>query len=241
MGGDEPVEGADVARGHLDRGSVIAGWIAIGRLAAATQRGMARTEESLSIGAQSSPRIPRRRLGSYDMWSALLAKASAARPMRWLRPVRSARSVRGLLDIASIFNRVEDLTDSSDGRPRRRLPWSRSISPRRRAPSRKQCRCSTSHRLAAVDPRRTRRLDRRGRGQQSPDRQQVWLWRLAIVAGGAALLVMLALIALRHSSARCAGATPAISRSTGGRGRGCGRRATPAACAPSTGHRRARP
>ena len=72
--------------------------------------------------------------------------------------------------------------------------------------------------------------------------QQVWLWRLAIVAGGAALVVMLVLIAqLRERQRIIANGGLQVSRSTGGRGRGCDRPAMPAACAPSTAHRRAPP
>ena len=103
-------------------------------------------------------------------------------------------SVRGLLGIASIFNRVENLTDSltaaeksiaevevtlaeAAGSVDEAAPiLDQAISSLQAIPA------QLDASIADVDSARAR------------IGEQVWLWRLAIVAGGAALLLMLGLI-----------------------------------------------
>jgi methyl-accepting chemotaxis protein len=180
--------------GVLIAGSVIAGWIAIGRLAAATQRGMARTEQSLSSArdlasdtAASADEL-RRVVGVIGEGLSSTADALVA-----TRAVSA--SVRGLLDVATIFDGVEDLTDSltvaeftiarveidlaeASGSVEEAVPvLDKAISSLHSIPD------ELDRSIAEVKSSRTR------------VGQQVWLWRLAIVAGGAALVVMLALIA----------------------------------------------
>lgn len=179
--------------------SVIAGWIAIGRLASATERGMARTAESLESASvlatetASAATELQRVVGVVGEGLASTAEALAA-----TRQVST--SVRALLDIASIFDRVEDLADSlseaeaslavveidlaeaagsvDEARP----VLNRAVASVRSIPA------EIDSSIAEVEAARIR------------VGEQVWLWRWAIVAGGLALLVMLALIAQQRVS-----------------------------------------
>lgn len=180
--------------GVLISGSVIVGWIAIGRLAAATQRGMARTEQSLlsarelAADTASSARELRHVVGVVGEGLSSTAEALVA-----TRAV--SVSVRGLLDAASIFDRVEDLTGNL-------MEAEASIA---------TVEIDLAEAAGSIDeavPVLEETIDSL---QSIPDQldrsiaevtssrarigQQVWLWRLAIVAGGAALAVMLAMIA----------------------------------------------
>ncbi len=92
-------------------GSVIAGWIAIGRVASATQRGLNRTEESLHVArdlaastSESATEL-QRVVGVIGEGLGSTSKALVA-----TRQVSA--NVRGLLDIASFIGSVENLTDS---------------------------------------------------------------------------------------------------------------------------------
>jgi methyl-accepting chemotaxis protein len=191
--------------GVLISGSVLAGWIAIGRLAAATQRGMARTEQSLSsardLAADTASSAGELRRVVHVVGEGLGSTSDALVATRAV-----SRSVRGLLDAASIFDRVEDLTDSlteaeasiakveidlaeASGSIEEAEPvLDKAIASLHSIPD------ELDRSIAEVKSSRTR------------IGQQVWLWRLAIVAGGAALIVMLALIAqLRASGVSGAG------------------------------------
>ena len=191
--------------GVLIAGSVLAGWIAIGRLAAATQRGMARTEQSLSsardLAADTASSAGELRRVVHVVGEGLGSTADALVATREV-----SRSVRGLLDAAAIFDRVEDLTDSlteaeasiakveidlaeASGSIEEAEPvLDKAIASLHSIPD------ELDRSIAEVKSSRTR------------IGQQVWLWRLAIVAGGAALIVMLALIAqLRASGVSGAG------------------------------------
>ena len=95
----------------LIAGSVAAGWIAIGRLASATQRGLARTEQSLmsarDLAAEtaSSATELQRLVGVIGEGLGSTGNALVA-----TREV--SQSVRGLLDVASFINSVDNLTES---------------------------------------------------------------------------------------------------------------------------------
>jgi methyl-accepting chemotaxis protein len=174
--------------------SVVAGWIAIGHLAAATQRGIARTELALASArdlasdtADSASELQRivglvgDGLGSTS--DALVAT----------RQVSS--NVRRFLDLASFINSVDDLSaslrdaeatittvevdlDEASGAVDEAAPVLDST-----VASLKGIPGQLDESIAEV------------RSSASRIGEQVWLWRLAMAAGGAALLVVLALIA----------------------------------------------
>ncbi len=174
--------------------SVVAGWIAIGHLAAATQRGIARTEVALASArdlasdtADSASELQRivglvgDGLGSTS--DALVAT----------RQVSS--NVRRFLDLASFINSVDDLSaslrdaeatiatvevdlDEASGAVDEAAPVLDST-----VASLKGIPGQLDESIAEV------------RSSASRIGEQVWLWRLAMAAGGAALLVVLALIA----------------------------------------------
>ena len=179
--------------GGLIAGSVIAGWIAIGRLAAATQRGMDRTEESLFAARQlaadtaSSAGELRHVVGVVGEGLGSTAEALVA-----TRAVSA--TVRGLLDAASIFDRVDNLAENLMAAEASIAMVEIDLA-------------EAAGSIAEAVPLLEETIDSL---QSIPDQldrsiaevtssrarigQQVWLWRLAIVAGGAALAVMLALI-----------------------------------------------
>jgi len=94
----------------LIAGSVAAGWIAIGRLASATQRGLARTQQSLmsardlAADTASSATELQRLIGVVGEGLGNTGDALVA-----TRQV--SESVRGLLDVASFINSVDTLTE----------------------------------------------------------------------------------------------------------------------------------
>jgi len=174
--------------------SVVAGWIAIGRLAEATKRGMERTEESLK-SARDLAADTASAAGELHRVIPLVGESlsSTADALAATREVSS--NLRKLLDIASIFNRVENLGDSlkdaeasiaevevtlgeAAGSIDEATPvLDQAITSLQAIPG------DLDKSIAAVEASTTR------------IGEQVWLWRLAVVAGGGALLLMLALIA----------------------------------------------
>jgi methyl-accepting chemotaxis protein len=174
--------------------SVIAGWIAIGRLAEATERGMERTEESLK-SARSLAADTASAAGELQRVIPLVGESlsSTGDALAATREVSS--NLRKLLDIASIFNRVENLGDAlktaeasiaeveitlaeAAGSIEEATPVLDSV-----VTSIQAIPAELDQSIAAVEASRTR------------IGEQVWLWRLAMVAGGGALLLMLGLIA----------------------------------------------
>jgi hypothetical protein len=174
-------------------GSVVAGWIAIGRLAAATERGLARTEQSLS----SARDLAVTTAASADEVQQLVGVigeglSSTADALVATRQVST--SVRGLLGVASIFDGVQDLTDrlktaeasiatveidlqEASGSVAEAAPdLAKAVVSLKLIPD------QLGRSIAEVESSRAR------------IGQQVWLWRLAMAAGGAALAAMLLLI-----------------------------------------------
>jgi methyl-accepting chemotaxis protein len=174
--------------------SVVAGWIAIGHLAAATQRGIARTELALlsardlaSDTADSASELQRIvRLVGDGLGSTSDALVAT-------RQVSS--NVRRFLDVASFIGSVDDLSaslrdaeatianvevdlDEASGAVDEAAPVLDST-----VASLKGIPGQLDESIAEV------------RSSASRVGEQVWLWRLAMTAGGAALLVVLALIA----------------------------------------------
>jgi hypothetical protein len=179
--------------GFLIAASVIAGWIAVGRLAEATQRGLARTEVSLTLARDlatdtvASAGELQRLVSSIGEGLGNTGDALAA-----TRQV--SEGVRGLLDIVSIFNRVENLSKSlneaeaaianveidlaeASGSVLEAAPaLDKAVSSMQSVPG------ELDLSIAAVESARGR------------IGEQVWLWRLAIVAGGGALGLILLLL-----------------------------------------------
>ena len=174
--------------------SVVAGWIAIGHLAAATQRGIARTELALlsardlaSDTADSASELQRIvRLVGDGLGSTSDALVAT-------RQVSS--NVRRFLDVASFIGSVDDLSaslrdaeatianvevdlDEASGAVDEATPVLDST-----VASLKGIPGQLDESIAEV------------RSSASRIGEQVWLWRLAMTAGGAALLLVLALIA----------------------------------------------
>jgi methyl-accepting chemotaxis protein len=173
--------------------SVIAGWIAIGHLAAATQRGIARTELALTSArelasdtADSASEL-QRIIGLVGDGLGSTSDALVA-----TRQVSS--NVRRFLDAASFINSVDDLSaslrdaeatiatvevdlDEASGAVDEAAPVLDST-----VASLKGIPGQLDESIAEV------------RSSASRIGEQVWLWRLAMTAGGAALLLVLALI-----------------------------------------------
>jgi hypothetical protein len=188
--------------------SVLAGWIAIGRLASATQRGLHRTEESLTLArdlaastSESATEL-QRVVGVIGEGLGSTSKALVA-----TRQVST--NVRGLLDIASFIGSVENLTDSlkdaeatiaeveidlaeASGSIGETTPLlDDTVAALRLLPA------DLDRAIAEVNSSATR------------VGEQVWLWRLAITAGGAAVLLVLILLGdLRRTVNRRSAAQP---------------------------------
>jgi len=173
--------------------SVIAGWIAIGRLADATELGMERIEESLTsardLAADTAASAAELQRVIPLVGESLSSTAEALAATRDV-----SESVRGLLGIASIFNRVENLTDSLNAAEASIAEVEITLAEAagsideaapildRTVASLQAIPAELDQSIAAVEASRTR------------VGEQVWLWRLAMVAGGGALLLMLGLI-----------------------------------------------
>jgi hypothetical protein len=118
-------------------------------------------------------------------------------------------SVRGLLDVATVFNRVQDLsstlTEAETAIARVEIDLAEASG------SIEEATPVLDKAIASLQtiPSELDRSIEAVRSSRVRIGQQVWLWRLAIVAGAAALLVMLALITqLYRSVSRPAGASP---------------------------------
>ncbi len=179
--------------GVLIVGSVVAGWIAIGRLAAATQRGLARTEESLST-ARDLAADTASSAGQLQQVITVVGEGLSSTVDALVATRQVSASVRGLLDVVSVFDRVEnlskslteaeasiavveiDLAEASGSVDEAGPVLDKAVTSLTSIPA------ELDRSIAEVESSRAR------------IGQQVWLWRLAIAAGGAALLVMLVLI-----------------------------------------------
>jgi hypothetical protein len=184
--------------GVLIVGSVVAGWIAIGRLASATERGMARTAESLS-SARDLAADTASSAGELQRVIAIVGEGLGSTGDALVATRQVSTSVRGLLDVASVFDRVENLSDAlteaeasiaeveidlaeAAGSIEEAAPvLDKAVASLQSIPA------ELDRSIAEVSASRTRIGD------------QVWLWRFAMLAGGAALLVMLALITVKSS------------------------------------------
>jgi len=180
--------------GALIVGSVVAGWIAIGRLAAATQRGMARTEQSL-LSARELAADTASSAGELRHVVGVVGEGLSSTADALVATREVSASVRGLLDIASIFDRVEDLTDSLTAAEASIAMVEIDLA---------EASGSIEEAVPVLDetidslqsiPDQLDRSITEVKSSRARIGQQVWLWRVAIVAGGAAFGVILALIA----------------------------------------------
>ena len=179
--------------GVLILASVIAGWIAIGRLAAATQRGLARTEQSLStardLAADTASSADQLHQVITVVGEGLSSTVDALVATRQV-----SASVRALLDAVSVFDRVENLSNSlTDAEASIAVVEidlaEASGSVEEAGPVLDKAVTSLTSIPAELD-----RSIAEVESSRARIGQQVWLWRLAIAAGGAALTVMLLLI-----------------------------------------------
>ena len=179
--------------GVLILASVIAGWIAIGRLAAATQRGLARTEQSLStardLAADTASSADQLHQVITVVGEGLSSTVDALVATRQV-----SASVRALLDAVSVFDRVENLSNSlTDAEASIAVVEidlaEASGSVEEAGPVLDKAVTSLTSIPAELD-----RSIAEVESSRARIGQQVWLWRLAIAAGGAALTVMLVLI-----------------------------------------------
>jgi hypothetical protein len=179
--------------GVLIIGSVVAGWLAIGRLAAATERGLARTAESLSsareLAASTAASAAQLQAVVVVVGEGLGSTGTALVATRQV-----STSVRGLLDTVSFVGRVDSLSNSlkkaeaSIANVEIDLAEA-SGSVDEAAPVLDKAIASLQSIPAELD-----RSIAQVKASMARVGQQVWLWRLAMAAGGAALVVMLALI-----------------------------------------------
>jgi len=174
--------------------SVIAGWVAIGHLAEATQRGIARTEVALASArdlaadtADSATEL-QRVVGLVGDGLGSTADALAA-----TRQVSS--NVRGLLDNASFINSVDDLSSSLKDAEATIANIEVDLDEASGAiDEAAPVLDKTVESLKAI-PGQLDLSIAEVKSSASRIGQQVWLWRLAMLALGAALLIVLALIA----------------------------------------------
>ena len=180
--------------GVLVVGSVVAGWIAVGRLASATQHGLARTEQALSSArdlaadtAASATELQR----LVGVIGEGLGKTSDA----LVATRQVSQSVRGLLDVASFIKSVDNLTASL--KTAEATISEVEIDLAEASGSIQESGPVLDKTVAALQaiPDQLDQSIASVKSSASLVGQQVWLWRVAVAAGGAALLVMLTLIA----------------------------------------------
>jgi hypothetical protein len=174
--------------------SVVAAWVAIGRLAAATAQGLERTEQSLESARQlaedtaASAKEVQRVIGVVGEGLGSTAEALVA-----TRQVSG--NVRGLLDVVSFVGRVDELSKSL--KDAEASIANVEITLAEAAGSVDEAGPVLDRAVASLEaiPQRIRDSIGDVRASRSRIGQQVWLWRLAITAGSAALLLMLWMLA----------------------------------------------
>lgn len=176
--------------GVLIVASVVAGWISIGRVAAATKRGLERTEESLALArdlaastSESATEL-QRVVGVIGEGLGSTSKALVA-----TRQVSA--NVRGLLDVASFIGSVENLTDSLKDAEATIAEVEIDLAEASGSIEETTPLLDDTVTALRLIPGDLDRSIAEVRSSAARVGQQVWLWRLAIAAGGAALLLVL--------------------------------------------------
>ena len=147
-------------------------------------------------------------------------------------------NVRGLLDIASFIGSVENLTDSLKDAEATIAEVEIDLAEASGSIEETSPLLDDTVLRCRLLPGDLERSIAEVRSSATRVGQQVWLWRLAISAGGAALLLVLILIGdLRRTVDGASGSAVVlaveVANAAGQRGQ--------TACAPSTAHRRVRP
>src|SRR3954451_23802419 len=174
--------------------SVDAGWIAIGHLAAATKHGIARTEVAL-VSARGLAADTAESATELERVLGLVGDGLGSTSDALVATRQVSSDVRRFLDIASFVNSVDDLNaslqqaettianvevdlDEASGAIQEAGPGlAETVDSLQAIPGQLD--------LSIADIK----------SSASDIGDQVWLWRLAMVAGGSALLLVLALIA----------------------------------------------
>ena len=180
--------------GVLIAGSVLAGWIAIGRLASATQRGLTRTEQSLSSARDLAADTA---VSANELQKVIgvvgegLGKTGDA----LVATRQVSESVRGLLHVASFINSVDNLTASLKTAEATIAEVEIDLAEASGAIGESGPVLDKTVAALQVIPGQLDQSIAAVKSSAAHVGRQVWLWRMAMAAGGAALLVMLALIA----------------------------------------------
>src|SRR4051812_18024146 len=174
--------------------SVVAGWIAIGHLAAATQRGVARTQVALA-SARDLAAATADSATELERVVGLIGDGLGSTADALVATRKVSSNVRGLLNVVSFVNSVDDLKsslkeaettianvevdlDEASGAINEAGPGlAETVSSLQAIPD------QLDQSIAEI------------KSSASQIGEQVWLWRLAMMAGGGALLLILALIA----------------------------------------------
>jgi hypothetical protein len=174
--------------------SVIAGWVAIGHLAEATQRGIARTEAALASArdlaadtADSATELQR--------VVGLLGDGLGSTSDALVATRQVSSNVRGLLDNASFINSVDDLSSSLADAEATIANVEVDLDEASGAINEAAPALGKTVESLQAIPGQLDLSIAEVKSSASRIGQQVWLWRLAMVALGAALLIVLALIA----------------------------------------------
>jgi len=180
--------------GVLVVGSVVAGWIAVGRLASATQRGLARTELALS-SARSLAADTAASATELQRLVGVIGEGLGKTSDALVATRQVSQSVRGLLDVASFIKGVDNLTASL--KTAEATISEVEIDLAEASGSIQESGPVLDKTVAALQaiPDQLDQSIASVKSSESRVGQQVWLWRVAVAAGGAALLVMLMLIA----------------------------------------------
>ena len=180
--------------GVLIAGSVLAGWIAIGRLASATQRGLTRTEQSLSSARDLAADTA---VSANELQKVIgvvgegLGKTGDA----LVATRQVSESVRGLLHVASFINSVDNLTASLKTAEATIAEVEIDLAEASGAIGESGPVLDKTVAALQVIPGQLDQSIAAVKSSAAHVGRQVWLWRMAMAAGGAALLVMLGLIA----------------------------------------------
>jgi hypothetical protein len=188
--------------GVLVVGSVVAGWIAVGRLASATQRGLARTELALS-SARSLAADTAASATELQRLVGVIGEGLGKTSDALVATRQVSQSVRGLLDVASFIKSVDNLTASL--KTAEATISEVEIDLAEASGSIQESGPVLDKTVAALQaiPDQLDQSIASVKSSASRVGQQVWLWRVAVAAGGAALLVMLMLIAELRAGINC--------------------------------------
>ena len=180
--------------GVLIAGSVLAGWIAIGRLASATQRGLARTEQSL-LSARDLAADTAASATELQRLVGVIGEGLGKTGDALVATRQVSASVRGLLDVASFINSVDNLTESLKTAEATIAEVEIDLAEASGSIEETGPVLDTAIVALRAIPGQLDQSIVSVKSSAARVGQQVWLWRMAMAAGGAALLVMLTLIA----------------------------------------------